>query len=188
MSHSPQRLTTRSLMACAVLGAASAVFVWLSIALNSLMSASVPWLAYPAPVPIFFGAIVAVLLIRKPGVASLTGFVAALVGFGAMALLAGLFVELAAFVGSGLLSGRHDLFGSRTLAWAALAGGMGGLSQGMGIFMVAAAREATPLHLILLGMLVKVIVGIAYGLISHAIARAVFHSGVNPQAITVPAR
>ncbi|MGQ4569202.1 hypothetical protein ACUH91_05030 [Dermabacteraceae bacterium P9123] len=182
-----KRLTTRSLLACVVLGAGSAVFVWLAIVLNALMSASLPWAAYPAPTPMFFGAIAAVLLIRKPGVAALTALITALIGFGTMALLAGLCVELAAFLGKKLLRPDGGMFTSAALTWAAFGGGMGGLGLSLGIFMVSTARDALPLHLLLLGMALKILLGIAYGVATFYIARISFRSGVNPQGLPVNA-
>ena len=182
-----KRLTTRSLLACVVLGAGSAVFVWLAIVLTSLMSASMPWAAYPAPTPMFFGAIAAALLIRRPGVAALTALVTALIGFGTMALIAGLFVELAALLGKKLLRTDTGMFTSPALTWAAFAGGMGGFGLSLGIFMISTARDALPLHLLLLGVALKVLLGIGYGVATFYLARIAFRSGVNPQGMPVNA-
>lgn len=183
-----KKITTRSLMTCVVLGAASAVFVWLAIALNTLLVGSVPWLAYPAPTPMFWGTIAAVLLIRRGGMATLTGFIAALIGFGATALAAGLFVELTFFLGRRLLIVKdRAIFNSSTLTWAMCAGGSAGLSIGLTILMMSAARDALPFHLIVLGIVVKIVLGVLYGAISHFIARKIFEAGVNPQGLRVSA-
>ncbi|GGG80497.1 hypothetical protein [Corynebacterium pelargi] len=103
-----------------------------------------------------------------------------------MALLAALLIELVAFVGKGLLDGTGPLFGRSALIWAVCAGFVGGLSQGMGIFMVSAARDALPWNLILLGVIVKILIGGVYGFLTFLVARVIYRSGVNPQGL--PAR
>ncbi|APT84407.1 hypothetical protein CAQU_04220 [Corynebacterium aquilae DSM 44791] len=176
-------------MACVVLAAASAVFVWLAIVLNSVLSGTIPWLAYPAPTPFFWGSIAAVLLIRRPGVATLTGFATALIGFGATALFAALFIELVAFLGKNLLRQTDkELFGRPVLMWSLIAGATAGLSQGLSLFMVSTARETLDLNLILVGIAIKIALGVVYGALSFLVARKIFHSGVDPQGLAASSR
>lgn len=179
-----KRLTTRSLMACAVFGATSAVFVWLAIFLNPVMSGTLPWLAFPAPTPFFIGSLLSVLVIRKAGVATLAGAITTIIGYGAMALLAGLFVELVAFLGKRLLVPvKGNFYTARTFIWALLGGAAGGAGIASGIFMVAAARESLSWELLLLGSVIKILIGMIYGTIGYWIARTIFAAGTNPQGL-----
>ena len=184
-------LTTRSLMACVVLGVIGAVFTWLAIALNAVLASTVAWLSAPPPLPFAVGSIIAALLIRKSGVAALTGLVTAIIGFGAMALLCALVVELAVWLGKPLLKPvPGDLVNKRVLTWSLIGGFAYGAGVSSGIFMVAALRDTLPLELLLLGSAVKIAIGVIYGLLSFLIVKRLFKAGINPQGLplhTTPA-
>ena len=184
-------LTTRSLMACVVLGVIGAVFTWLAIALNAVLASTVAWLSAPPPLPFAVGSIIAALLIRKSGVAALTGLVTAIIGFGAMALLCALVVELAVWLGKPLLKPvPGDLVNKRVLIWSLIGGFAYGVGVSSGIFMVAALRDTLPLELLLLGSAVKIAIGVIYGLLSFLIVKRLFKAGINPQGLplhTTPA-
>ena len=63
-------------------GAFAALIVALTRPLSLALAAAVPWLAYPAPLPWFMPVIMAVLLLRLPGAALVTGVIAAVAGRG----------------------------------------------------------------------------------------------------------
>ncbi|MDO5729669.1 MAG: hypothetical protein Q4P71_08610 [Actinomycetaceae bacterium] len=180
------RLTTRSLMACVVLGAFSAVLVHATRLVTLSIQTTLPWLAYPAPVPYFIGIIMAPLLIRRTGVALLTGLIAAIGGFGAMALLAGIAIELVYILGRRALPVTDDgpLLNRRALAWSAIAGIAGGLSLASGVLFFKEVL-ALPPHLLLTGLAIKVGLGLVYGVISYYLVQALFSIGINPQGLGV---
>ncbi|MBN9643529.1 hypothetical protein ACFSSC_03510 [Corynebacterium mendelii] len=178
------RLTTRSLLACAVFGAASAPFVWAAIALNTALAAVAPWLAYPTPAPFMAGALVSAMLIRKPGAALLAGIATVIVGLGLMSLLTTAFVELAALLFRPLLRiGDAPLFGRRVLLFSLAAGALSGVGLSSGIFMISAVREALPWELLLAGSVAKIAICAGWGLVSFFIAKALYNVGVNPQGL-----
>lgn len=180
------RLTTRSLMACVVLGAFSAVLVHATRLITLSIQTTLPWLAYPAPVPYFIGIIMAPLLIRRTGVALLTGLIAAIGGFGAMAFLAGIAIELVYVLGRRALSVTDDspLLDRRAFAWSCVAGIAGGLSLASGVLFFKEVL-ALPPHLLLTGLAIKLILGLVYGIISYYLVQALFSIGINPQGLGV---
>lgn len=183
---STDRLTTRSLMACVVLGAFCAVLVHATRLVTISIQATLPWLAYPAPIPYFIGIIMAPLLIRRTGVALLTSLIGAIGGFGAMALLAGIAIELTFILGRRLLI-VHDempLLNRRSFIWACIAGIAGGLSLSSGVLFFQEVL-ALPTYLLLTGFAIKVALGLVYGILSYYLVRALFSIGINPQGLGV---
>ena len=178
-------------MACVVLGVIGAVFTWLAIALNAVLASTVAWLSAPPPLPFAVSSIIAALLIRKSGVAALTGLVTAIIGFGAMALLCALVVELAVWLGKPLLKPVPGaLVNKWVLIWSLIGGFAYGVGVSSGIFMVAALRDTLPLELLLLGSAIKIAIGVIYGLLSFLIVKRLFKAGINPQGLplhTTPA-
>lgn len=180
------RLTTRSLMACVVLGAFCAVLVHATRLITISIQSALPWLAYPAPVPYFIGIIMASLLIRRTGVALLTGLIGAIGGFGAMALLAGIAIELVFVLGRRLLLVTADspLLNRSAFIWACIAGIAGGLSLASGVLFFKEVL-ALPSHLLLTGLAIKVTLGLVYGIIAYYLVHALFGIGINPQGLGV---
>ena len=179
------KFTTRSLLACVVLGVFGALFVFVARFIGLMLDASVGWLSYPPPAPIVIGALIAPILIRKGGAAALTGVITAVIGFGAMALVGALFIEAFFFIGRKLLvvvPGK-PLINKRVLLWGIGAGICAGIGMSMGVLMVRAALDALPLNLVLLGTLIKIVIHLCYGVLAVFITKALLAVGINPQGL-----
>lgn len=185
VTKSSKRYTTRSLLACVVLGVLGAVFVFIARFIGLMLDASAGWISYPPPVPVVIGALIAPILIRKGGAATLTGLVTAILGFGTMALVGALFIEAFYFAGRKLLvvESSQSLVNKKVLLWGLGAGVVAGIGMSTGVLMVRAVLDALPLELVLLGTLIKIIIHLVYGVLAVVIAKALFNAGINPQGL-----
>lgn len=180
--------TTRALLACVVLGALGAVLVHASRILGVAFQATIPWLSFPAPLPWFLGILVAPLLIQRSGAALLTSLVSSVIGFGALALCAGIVIELAFFALRWLRHGQGDGFPSARstfwLWWALLSSTLVSLMSFGFMFLYQEFLLLEP-GIKTLAVAIRVVLGAVYAWLAWIIARGLLQAGVNPQRIAV---
>ncbi|MGO1567259.1 hypothetical protein [Brachybacterium sp. AOP35-5H-19] len=186
--------TTRSLLICVVLGAATAVLIHLARFVGVLLFGAAPWLGKPsALIPYFVLLIVASLLVPRFGSALIASLVGTVVGIGTMALMAGLMVEVGFAIARSVqrrTSGELAPFGDRRwLVWAMLAGCLVGLNS-FALLFTFKEFQALPAGLMLAGLGVRIVAGIAYGWLAWVTVRGLLSAGLKldgPSRRSVPA-
>lgn len=182
------RFTTRAILACVVLGGLGAVLIHASRLLGLVLQGTLPWLAFPAPLPWVLGILIAPLLTQRVGAALLTSAVTAIIGFGGLALCAGVVVE-AGFQLARWVRGRSGTLtwppvsAPYWLIWALILSGLTGIMNFGFMFLFKEFLLLDP-EVKLLALGVRVVLGVLYGWLSWLIARALLASGVNPQRVT----
>jgi ABC-type thiamin/hydroxymethylpyrimidine transport system permease subunit len=175
--------TTRSLLACVVLGAFTAAFVHLSRVFGVLLWSTAPWLGAPAPfIPWFLTIILAGILIPRFGSALITSLIGAVVGIGSMAFVAGIVAEIVFTVARAQQRRRGTESAPagdrRWLVWSIVAGiAIGLVSYGM-MFTVAEFRLLSS-DLMLLALGIRLVAGAAWGVIAYLLAKALLRAGLN---------
>lgn len=176
-------LTTRSLMACVVLGAFTALLVHAARWIGLAVQATVPWLAFPAPVPWFLGIIVAALLIPRAGAALITSVIGAVAGFGWTALVAGILIEAVFWIVRRSRRGEPALVLSRRDILAALITGLL-----LGLMNVAFMFVYQEFRLMddgvkVLAVAARLVLGVLYALLAIWITRLMVRAGIDPEGL-----
>lgn len=188
LGEQPRKFSTRALLACVVLGAFGAVLVHAARIVGVALQGSVPWLSFPAPLPWFLGILIAALLVQRAGAALLTSVVTAIIGFGALALCAGIVIELA-WLGARWLRGRSDaglppLRSRFWLWWSILAGVLVSLMS-FGFMFLYQEFLLLDGGVKLLALVTRVGLGVLYAWLAWIIAVGLVRAGVNPQRIAL---
>ncbi|AHI21392.1 MULTISPECIES: ABC transporter permease [Actinomycetes] len=182
------RFSTRALLTFVVLGALGAIIVHVSRILGVALQATVPWLAFPAPVPWFLGILIAALLIQRSGAALLTSIVTTVAGFGALALCAGIVIELTFFITRRLRSQTQPTWPPARsqfwLWWAILACAIVSLMSFGFMFFYQEFLLLDP-SIKLLALIIRVGLGVLYGWGAWVMTIGLLRANVNPQRIVV---
>lgn len=157
----PKLLTARPLMICVVLGALAVGIVAITRVVTIAITASLPWLSFPAPLPWFVPVIMATLLVRRSGAALIIGFIG-LVGGGGMVFIAAVIVELFA------LPFRSTW---RLNVWWAMAAGVAVGIMSFGFMFMFPEFTSLPAKLIITALVVRIATGAAYGALAFYLAR-----------------
>lgn len=176
--------TTRSLLICVVLGAATAALVHVARFVGVLLFGVAPWLGRPsALIPYFILLIVAAILVPRLGSALIASLVATVGGIGTMALMAGIMVEIGFVIGRAVQRKRQgDIapVGDRSwLLWSIIAGWLVGLNSYALLFTFKEFREL-PAELMLAGLGVRLAAGLVYGWLSWVIVKGLLKAGFDP--------
>ena len=142
--------------------------------LSLALAAAVPWLAYPAPLPWFMPVIMAVLLLRLPGAALVTGVIVAVAG-GGMVLLAAVIAEAALLAGG---RGRRP-----GVVWAIVVGMLIGVMTFAFMFVIPEFSAIDPgLKLLALG--VRIVAGVVYGWLAVLLVERLRRAGIGRRVRT----
>lgn len=173
--------TTRSLLICVVLGAATIALVHLARFVGVLLFGVAPWLGRPsALVPYFVLLIVAAILVPRAGSALLASLVATVGGIGTMALMAGIMVEIGFLIGRAVQRKRRGEIapvGDRSwLWWSVIAGWFVGLNS-FALLFTFQEFLALPPGLMLAGLGVRLVAGLIYGWLAWLIVKGLLKAG-----------
>lgn len=177
------RFTTRSLLLCVVLGAFTAAILHLARIVGMMLLATAPWLGSPsALIPWFVMILVAALLVPRAGAALLTSVIGTLAGVGTMSLMAGIVIELV-FISARAIQRRRGGIaevGDRSGLWVSIVAAVlvGAMSFGM-LFAIKEFQALTP-ALMSLGIVVRIVAGLAYGALAYGIVRGLLGAGFDP--------
>ena len=183
------RLTTRSLLACAVLGAFTAVLIHLSRFLGLALAAGAPWLSFPAPLPWFLVIIAAALLVQRSGAALLTSFIGAVIGVGALSLCGGIVVEIVFLVARKLGAAPARVTAAerarlpRSSLVIALISGVLVAAMMFGFMFLYKEFLLIPAELKIAAAAVRVALGLVYGWLAYVLVNALLRVGVDPQGV-----
>ncbi|MGB4779568.1 hypothetical protein [Microbacterium sp.] len=176
--------TTRSLLICVVLGAATIALVHLARVVGVLFFGIAPWLGRPsALIPYFVLLIVAAILVPHAGSALLASLVATVGGVGTMALMAGLMVEIAFLIARAVQRRRRGELAPPDdrswLWWSIVAGWLVGLNS-FALLFTFQEFLALPAGLMLAGLGVRLAAGLVYGWLGWLIVRGLLRAGFDP--------
>lgn len=184
----PRKFTTRALLACVVLGALGAVLALSSRFLSLTLQGTVPWLAFPAPLPWFLSILVAALLIQRTGAALLTSIITTVLSFGALSLCAGIVVELA-FLAVRRVQRRDDAglppTRSRFLLWWTFITATLVSLMSYGFMFLYQEFLLLDSGVKLLAFAIRTSLGLLYAWLAWLVAIGLLRAGVNPQRIAL---
>lgn len=184
-TRKPRKFPTRILLTCVVLGAFSAVIIHIARPLGLALQATVPWLAFPAPLPWFLGILIAPLLTQRVGTALITSIVATIAGFGSLALGAGIIVE-AIFIATRQIKGHEREWPTAKkpywLGWALLAATVTSIFSFALMFMYQEFQHLDT-NLKLLALAVRILLGALYAWLAWATTKGLLRAGINPSRI-----
>lgn len=177
------RFTTRALLLCVVLGAFTAAILHLARIVGMLLLATAPWLGSPsALIPWFVMILVAAILVPRAGAALLTSLIGTIAGVGTMSLMAGIVIELVFLIARAIRRrrGTEPEVGDRRDLWISIVAAVlvGAMSFAM-LFAIKEFQALTP-SLMSLGIVVRIVAGIAYGALAYAIVRGLLRAGFDP--------
>jgi cation transporter-like permease len=168
-----------------VLGALGAVIIHAARLLGLILQGTIPWLSFPAPLPWFLGILIAPLLTQRVGSALLTSLVTAVIGFGGLALCAGIVVELT-FLAARTLRGRNQTWppprSPRWLVWTIVAAVLVSLMS-FGFMFLYQEFLLLDADIKLLALAMRVALGVAYAWLAWAIANGLLRAGVDPARV-----
>ncbi len=179
------RFSSRALLACVVLGALGAVIVHLSRILGLALQATVPWLSFPAPVPWFLGILVAPLLTQRAGAALLTSIVTTVAGFGALALCAGVVIDLTFMSTQRIRAHGWPPARSPFWLWWAIFASLLVSAMSFGFMFLYQEFFLLDTGLKIAALAIRIVLGVFYAWLAWFITLGLLRAGVNPQRITV---
>lgn len=162
-------LSARPLMICVVLGAFSAILIWITKWMTITVTAAIPWLSFPAPLPFWVPILVAPLLLKRQWVALITAVIAAVLSAGAMAVFVALCIEVMVF----LRKNRQAL----SVGWVLLNGVVIGLMT-FGFMFLFPEFSQLPMPLILLALAIRLVTNVVYAYLAWIVARALQGVGI----------
>ncbi|MEZ2189344.1 ECF transporter S component [Corynebacterium sp. CCM 9204] len=174
-------LTTRALIVCCVLGAASGLIIQVVRPIGWMLRATVPWLAFPTPFPWMLPMITAALLLRRPGVATVTSVVAGIVGFNPFSPISGLIID--AVLAPWTMRGNRDTSSGWLLA-AMLASAAVGAVNWISMFFYREFLLLDTIWIIMAGV-VRIGLGLIYGWLAWLLARKLVSAGFDLRGIAL---
>lgn len=162
-------LSARPLMTCVVLGAFSAVLIWITKWMTISVTAAIPWISFPAPLPFWVPILVAPLLLKRQWVALITAVIAAVLSAGAMAIFVAICIEIVVF----LRRNRDQL----SVGWVLSNGVLIGLMT-FGFMFLFPEFSQLPLTYILLACVIRLVTNVVYAYLAWLAARALQRAGI----------
>lgn len=174
-------LTTRALIVCCVLGAASGLIIQIARPVGWVLKVTVPWLAFPTPFPWMLPMITAALLLRRPGVATITSVVAGIVGFNPFSPISGLIID--AVLAPWTMRGNRDSSGGWLLA-AVLASMAVGAVNWISMFFYREFLLLDTVWIVMAGV-VRIGLGAVYGWLAWLLAERLIGAGFDLRGIAL---
>ncbi|MBI8988513.1 ATP-binding cassette domain-containing protein [Corynebacterium meridianum] len=174
-------LTTRALIVCCVLGAASGLLIQIARPVGWVLKVTVPWLAFPTPFPWMLPMITAALLLRRPGVATITSVVAGIVGFNPFSPISGLIID--AVLAPWTLRRNRDSSGGWLLA-AVLASMAVGTVNWISMFFYREFLLLDTVWIVMAGV-VRIGLGAVYGWLAWLLAERLVNAGFDLRGIAL---